>query len=125
ARPALAPSTTEPTTEDTPPAPASTPVSPDALAPGPTPATLAEHALPASRLDSLSELVAGVAHELNNPLTAILGYAQIVASLEDHERAEALRTIESEAQRASRIVRNLLAFARQRPGERRPTDLEG
>lgn len=87
--------------------------------------SIPEHALHASRLESLGELVAGVAHELNNPLTAILGYAQIVSSLEDAERERALRTIEAEAHRASRIVRNLLAFARQRPSERRPTDIEG
>lgn len=83
----------------------------------------AEH-LPASRLESLGELVAGVAHELNNPLTAILGYAQILSALDESERAHAIHIIEDEAQRAARIVRNLLSFARQRPGERRPTDIE-
>jgi signal transduction histidine kinase/CheY-like chemotaxis protein len=83
----------------------------------------ADH-LPASRLESLGELVAGVAHELNNPLTAILGYAQILSALDESERAHAIHIIEDEAQRAARIVRNLLSFARQRPGERRPTDIE-
>ncbi|MDA1240610.1 MAG: ATP-binding protein, partial [Chloroflexi bacterium] len=72
----------------------------------------------------LGELVAGVAHELNNPLTAILGYAQILESLEGAERDEAIRTIEVEAVRASRIVRNLLSFSRQRPPERRAVDVE-
>lgn len=77
-----------------------------------------------SRLESLGELVAGVAHELNNPLTAILGYAQILSGLEGTEREHALRTIEDEAQRAARIVRNLLSFARQRPGQRRLVNME-
>lgn len=81
-------------------------------------------AIPDPSLRSLGELVAGVAHELNNPLTAILGYAQILPTLEADERSHALQTIEAEAQRAARIVRNLLAFARQRPGDRRDVDIE-
>ncbi len=81
-------------------------------------------ALASTRLESLGELVAGVAHELNNPLTAILGYAQILGGLDGTEREHALRTIEDEAQRAARIVRNLLSFARQRPGQRRPVNVE-
>ncbi len=92
---------------------------PSASVTPPTPAT--DHA---PRLAVLSDLVAGVAHELNNPLTSILGYSQILSSLDGMERDEAIATIESEAERASRIVRNLLSFARQRPAERQPLDLE-
>lgn len=94
---------------------------PVATPPAPAPRSGSD---PAPRLGLLSELVAGVAHELNNPLTSILGYAQILSSLEGAEREEAIETIETEAARASRIVRNLLSFARQRPAERYPIDLE-
>ena len=64
---------------------------------------------------SLDEVVAEVAHQLNNPLTSILGYAQLLPSLPEEDRAAALTTIEQEAERAARMVRNLLAFGREQP----------
>ena len=76
------------------------------------------------RLSALSEVVSGVAHELNNPLTAILGYAQIFHALDGAERDHAVKTIEGEAQRAARIVRNLLSFARQEPPHTALVDVE-
>ena len=54
------------------------------------------------------ELVSRTAHELNNPLTAILGYAQMLHTLDGDEQRRAISTIEQEALRASLIVRNLL-----------------
>lgn len=73
-----------------------------------------------ARFDALGDLVAGAAHELNNPLTSILGYAQILDSLGGADREHALHTIEEEAQRAARIMRNLLQFARQEPESPNP-----
>ena len=77
-----------------------------------------------AHLTALSEVISGVAHELNNPLTAILGYAQIFHSLDGTERDHAVSTIEHEAQRAARIVRNLLSFARQEPPRTSRVDIE-
>ncbi len=74
----------------------------------------------AARFDALGDLVAGVAHELNNPLTSILGYAQILDTLDGADREQALRTIEEESQRAARIMRNLLQFARSDPDDAIP-----
>lgn len=78
-----------------------------------------------AKLAAVGELAAGVAHELNNPLTSILGFAEILQ--EDLEEDEVydhnLQTIVDEARRARRIVRGLLDFARQQSPERRPADV--
>jgi len=78
---------------------------------------------PLDGLNALSDLVSGVAHELNNPLTTILGFAQVLPALGESERPHALAMIEQEAQRAGRIVRNLLYFARQHRPRIEPVDL--
>lgn len=72
------------------------------------------------RMACLGATLAGVAHELNNPLAAILGFAQLLLKKESHVDARvALETIDHEAARASTIVRDLLTLARKREVDRR------
>jgi len=75
---------------------------------------LREQMAQAQKLATMGELVAGVAHELNNPLTGILGFAHLLLRNKAGQSLHAdLEKIANEARRAARIVRNLSAFARQ------------
>ena len=77
------------------------------------------------KLASIGRLVSGAAHELNNPLAAILGYSDLIASEQGvpaEQRAFAEK-ISQQARRTRILVANLLSFARQTPAQKRLTDL--
>ena len=71
------------------------------------------------RLASVGELASGVAHELNNPLTGVIGFAQLLLErdIPDDVR-EDVDMVYREAQRAAQVVKNLLTFARKHPQEK-------
>ena len=87
--------------------------------------TLDEKVLQREKLAALGQLLSGVAHELDNPLAGIMAFSQILLSSLDEaaEERNALVTIQKEAQRAAKIVSNLLVFARQHHPERAEIDL--
>jgi len=76
------------------------------------------------RLASIGELASGVAHELNNPLTGIIGFSELLLDedIPDNVRKD-LRVIQMEAQRSAGIVRNLLTFARKHAPAKEPVDI--
>ncbi|HEX74279.1 MAG TPA: PAS domain S-box protein [Dehalococcoidia bacterium] len=83
-----------------------------------------EQLIVTDRLASLGELASGIAHELNNPLTAVIGFSDLLLEkdLPDYVK-EDLTVINREAKRTSRIVRNLLTFARKHPEEKQAVDI--
>lgn len=86
---------------------------------------LRERLFQAQKLASIGELISGVAHELNNPLSSVLAYAQLLSmepSMSEKAR-ESLRWIEEEARRAAGIVQNLLDFVRKRPPKKELVDI--
>ncbi len=83
-----------------------------------------ERLLMGEKMALMGQVVSGIAHELNNPLTIVVGYTEMLMSSQEDEKLKGpLTRIHDGAQRAAKIVRNLLTFARQQKPERKITDV--
>jgi len=86
---------------------------------------LQQQLIQSEKLSAIGELISGIAHELNNPLTGVMGYSQLLQLRKDIDgRAkESLSKINSLAVRCQKIVQNLLSFARKKKSERTLSDI--
>jgi len=85
---------------------------------------LQKELLLSSRLAAIGELAAGVAHQINNPLTGVLGFSQrLLRKSTDQETNQDLKRIYTEAERAAKVVQNLLTFARRRQTQKQYSDI--
>src|SRR6266705_2451679 len=87
--------------------------------------SLEEQLIQAEKLAAMGQMLAGVAHELNNPLTAILGVTELLREREgtDDSSKHQLELTHRQARRAARIVQNLLEFSRPASPQKKPVDL--
>src|SRR2546422_564540 len=81
---------------------------------------LQEQLIQSEKMSAIGQLIAGVAHDLNNPLASVVGFSDFLAEAGEvpPRLAEPLQVIRQEAERAATIVKNLLSFARRQEGER-------
>ena len=83
-----------------------------------------EHLMMADRLASIGELAAGTAHELNNPLTSVIGFSRLLMEKDvSDDIREDLGIICSEAQRATEVIKQLLQFAHKHPPVEEPNQI--
>ena len=86
---------------------------------------LQDQLIQSEKMSAIGQLIAGIAHDLNNPLASVIGFADFLLEGRDvpPPLVEPIRVIQQEAERAASIVRNLLNFARKQDHQRRPVDL--
>jgi two-component system NtrC family sensor kinase len=87
---------------------------------------LQDQLIQSEKMSAIGQLIAGIAHDLNNPLASVVGFADYLTEVPHVPPAlrEPLTVIQEEAERASNIVKNLLSFARKQDHQRRPTALK-
>jgi signal transduction histidine kinase len=90
-------------------------------------ATAKAHLFQSAKLSAIGEFAAGIAHEIRNPLTTIIGDAQLlmVNMKPGQPEYESLKAIERSGKRASKVIGNLLSFSRQEEYELTPIDING
>jgi two-component system, NtrC family, sensor kinase len=86
---------------------------------------LQDQLIQSEKMSAIGQLIAGIAHDLNNPLASVVGFADFLGEVPNVPPSlrEPLTVIREEAERASNIVKNLLSFARKQEHQRRPTAL--
>jgi signal transduction histidine kinase len=84
-----------------------------------------ENLIVTDRLASVGELAAGIAHELNNPLTSVIGFSDLLMERDDlpHDIRDDVSIINKESVRASQVARHLLTFARKHPDEKKAVNI--
>jgi PAS domain S-box-containing protein len=81
---------------------------------------LQEQLLQSAKLAAIGELISGVTHEVNNPLTVVIGYFEMLLSEPDltGESRDAIKAIHTESERAKKVIQNMLSFARKHNPEK-------